>query len=115
MIFLLMLLLSSSAEAKPASARTVVVQVDRFPNEPKRRQSTRYYLSKNGSAISCRTDSVPQHEIRVKGLKSLEAPFFAAKVDAGCERAVSWGGKRACLEAGQNRTLQDMLRWCSNI
>lgn len=106
--------LPASAEAKPVP-KTVEIRLDRFPTDPQRRQTTRLYLSSADSTIQCRTDSVPSHDIQVKRLKSLAAPFKAAKVTEACERSIDWGGKKACLDDLRNGVVNEVLRWCSNI
>ncbi len=71
-----------------------------------------FELSSNGARFSCRTSGIPQHEIRVATLKSLQSPVRSRTARKGCRSVVVWGNERFCQDGARNPVVHAVLEAC---
>lgn len=104
------------ALASPALGdESVRIQFVKNPNVPAHRTVTEYVLRRTGEGFRCRTEGVPEHRIKVRGLESLKSPIKAQKVGPDCQSVIVWGRSRSCYDPQALPMIEEFLRECSSF
>ncbi|MCM2278419.1 MAG: hypothetical protein NDJ89_10125 [Oligoflexia bacterium] len=112
---IILLAVSSLAGAEGKPARKAVEVSISAPRGVSHGSALRLFLTQTGAVLTCGTEAVPTHEVKVVGLKGLNPPFQPAVSTAHCERVIRWGAESACYERGANRVLEELIRRCLHI
>jgi hypothetical protein len=98
-----------------SNRKMVEIRLDSFPEIPEHHATTRITLIQERTGFRCKTDMVPEHRIKVRGLKTLEPPFKESKILPHCQHVLTWGKTKQCYENNASAVLDDLMQWCSNI
>jgi hypothetical protein len=109
---ILFLLLAPLAFAEKTVKETSLKLEVKHPSGPSLSQ---YWLSQENGQFFCRTDHLPKHAIKPRGLKSLKSPFKSSKIASTCDATLTWGTSKACYEKFKTPLLDDVLRSCASI
>jgi hypothetical protein len=93
-----------------AASNTVMITITANGNV-----GTKMILKKEGKKFYCSTKDTPEHEIKVRGLVTLDSPFKNAhKNPPDCQTTLSWGKEKKCYHFGDDVFIDDVIRWCTN-